>query len=187
MSSELQLGKRARTRATLITIAFELFREKGIVRTSLEEVATRAGMTKGAVYSSFRSKQELVAAVMEAESLEIQPAFRPGMSEREIYRAVGEAVVAMMPTVHAHGALVVEFHLYAITHEALRPWLSAAYAKAFQGVIGQVTDLNPDRPAPPHHKILTVQALILGLVQQRLLTPELVSDEEIMAVFEGLA
>lgn len=187
MSSDLKTGKRARTRVTLIATALALFQERGIQRTSLDEVAARAGVTKGSVYSSFRNKDELVVAVMETQSVELQPALRPGMSDAELYRAIGEAVVGMMPAAHARGALLAEFHLYAVTHEALRPWLSTAYAEAFERLAAEVAALGLDRPRPTRSQMLTIQALILGLVQQRALTPDLVTDENIVAVFEGLA
>ena len=41
--------KRERTRAALLAAARSLIREKGYERTTLEDVATRAGMTTGAI------------------------------------------------------------------------------------------------------------------------------------------
>lgn len=186
MSSDAKLGKRARSRAALTKAAFELFQEKGIQRTSLEEVAARAGMTKGAVYSSFRGKDDLVATVMENEGIEPKPVFRPGMTQAEIYRAIGQAVVEIMPTAHRYGALVAEFQLYAITHETLRPRLSAYYTAAFEQAMAAGAAMNAGGGAPSRTEVLTIQALILGLVHQRLLTPELVTDADIMAVFERM-
>ena len=51
--------KRDRTRAALLEAARALIREKGYARTTLEEVATRAGMTTGAIYGNFRNRDEL--------------------------------------------------------------------------------------------------------------------------------
>ncbi|HEY7059552.1 MAG TPA: helix-turn-helix domain-containing protein, partial [Vicinamibacterales bacterium] len=42
--------KRQRTRAALLEAARALIREKGYERTTIEEVAKRAGMTTGAIY-----------------------------------------------------------------------------------------------------------------------------------------
>lgn len=56
---------RAETRRRVLDAAYDVFAERGIATTSLTEVAAAAGLTKGAVYSSFDSKDELVLALME--------------------------------------------------------------------------------------------------------------------------
>ncbi len=47
--------------------ALDLFGEHGVSGTSLQMIATALGVTKAAVYHQFRSKDELVLAVAEAE------------------------------------------------------------------------------------------------------------------------
>lgn len=56
---------REQTRARLLEAAAETFSERGFQAASLDEVATRAGLTKGAIYSSFSSKEQLFFAVIE--------------------------------------------------------------------------------------------------------------------------
>jgi AcrR family transcriptional regulator len=56
----------ARTRARLLDAAEEVFVEKGIGAASVEEIAARAGYTRGAVYANFADKDALFAAVLEA-------------------------------------------------------------------------------------------------------------------------
>jgi AcrR family transcriptional regulator len=58
--------KKAQTRERLIEAAARVFAEKGFATTSLDEVADAAGLTKGAVYSNFENKEDLVAAVLRA-------------------------------------------------------------------------------------------------------------------------
>jgi AcrR family transcriptional regulator len=58
--------KKAQTRERLIEAAARVFAEKGFATTSLDEVAEAAGLTKGAVYSNFENKEDLVAAVLKA-------------------------------------------------------------------------------------------------------------------------
>jgi AcrR family transcriptional regulator len=55
----------ARTRARLLDAAEEVFAEHGFGRTSLEQIAERAGYTRGAVYANFASKDELFLAVLD--------------------------------------------------------------------------------------------------------------------------
>jgi AcrR family transcriptional regulator len=59
------------TRAALLKIARRLFTEHGYGDTSIEDVARKARVTKGALYHHFRDKQALFAAVFEAEELRL--------------------------------------------------------------------------------------------------------------------
>lgn len=53
------------TREQIIDAAGQVFAEKGFASASLDEVAKRAGRTKGAIYSHFASKDELMMALIE--------------------------------------------------------------------------------------------------------------------------
>lgn len=53
-----------RTRDQILDAAELAFREHGVSRTSLEEIARRAGCTRGAVYWHFKGKLDLFAALM---------------------------------------------------------------------------------------------------------------------------
>jgi AcrR family transcriptional regulator len=53
------------TRRELLRVARELFTERGYAGTTLDEVADRTGVTKGALYHHFRDKLELFRAVFE--------------------------------------------------------------------------------------------------------------------------
>ncbi|HSH50001.1 MAG TPA: TetR family transcriptional regulator [Halomonas sp.] len=53
------------TREALLDAAEELFFERGVARSSLEQIARHAGMTRGAVYWHFRNKADLFLAMVE--------------------------------------------------------------------------------------------------------------------------
>ncbi|MEV6977154.1 ScbR family autoregulator-binding transcription factor [Kitasatospora sp. NPDC093806] len=55
----------ARTRLLVLTAAAELFAARGFRHTSMTDVADRVGMTKGAVYFHFPTKEALAVAVVE--------------------------------------------------------------------------------------------------------------------------
>jgi AcrR family transcriptional regulator len=59
------------TRLGLLTAARELFGENGYAATSIEEVASRAGVTKGAVYHHFGGKATLFQEVYEQVMREV--------------------------------------------------------------------------------------------------------------------
>lgn len=62
---ETQAARTARTRRALLGAARTLFAEKGFAATNREEIAERAGVTRGALYHHFASKTEVAAAVVE--------------------------------------------------------------------------------------------------------------------------
>jgi AcrR family transcriptional regulator len=62
---ETQVARSARTRGALLLAARELFAEKGFAATGREEIAERAGVTRGALYHHFASKTDVAAAVVE--------------------------------------------------------------------------------------------------------------------------
>lgn len=56
-------------REQLIDIAAELFDSKGYVNTSINDIARAIGLGRSAVYHYFRNKEEILAALVEAEAL----------------------------------------------------------------------------------------------------------------------
>ena len=62
---ETQAVRSARTRRALLVAARALFAEKGFAGTGREEIAQRAGVTRGALYHHFASKTAVAAAVVD--------------------------------------------------------------------------------------------------------------------------
>ena len=62
---ETQAVRSARTRGALVEAARALFATRGFAATGRDEIAERAGVTRGALYHHFGSKTELAAAVVE--------------------------------------------------------------------------------------------------------------------------
>ena len=54
----------AKTRRHILETSYELFYRKGYYRTGIAEIATLAGVTKRTLYYHFKSKDELLAAVL---------------------------------------------------------------------------------------------------------------------------
>jgi TetR/AcrR family acrAB operon transcriptional repressor len=60
------------TREQLLDAAERVFRERGVAASSLAEVASAAGVTRGAVYWHFRDKADLFAAMCERATLPLE-------------------------------------------------------------------------------------------------------------------
>ena len=63
------------TRERLLDAAEAIFRERGVTRTSLAEVATAAGMTRGAVYWHFKDKADLFHAMCDRATMPLDAMF----------------------------------------------------------------------------------------------------------------
>ena len=77
---------RVRTRPTrdntcekLFEAAARVFEQQGIGNASIEAIAAAAGFTRGAFYSNFKSKDELIIAMLEDHVDEGHPVLRPGV------------------------------------------------------------------------------------------------------------
>jgi len=66
-----QAERSATTRAALLRAARELFAKNGFVATNREQIAERAGVTRGALYHHFGSKERLFRDVVEELEREI--------------------------------------------------------------------------------------------------------------------
>lgn len=62
----------AATREALLDAAEEVFLDKGVARTSLEQIARHAGMTRGAVYWHFKNKADLFQAMLQRVRMPFQ-------------------------------------------------------------------------------------------------------------------
>ena len=65
MSSAPVTPKGATTRAFLLQAAAEVFAERGYADTTMSELIARSGLTKGAFYFHFSSKEQLALAVID--------------------------------------------------------------------------------------------------------------------------
>ncbi len=57
------------TRDAILDAAEEIFRERGVSRTRLEDIAQRAGCTRGAVYWHFKNKADVLIAMFDRVTL----------------------------------------------------------------------------------------------------------------------
>jgi AcrR family transcriptional regulator len=118
--------RRRLTRDALVAAAAEVFTEKGFHAASLDEIAEAAGFTRGAIYSNFGSKEELLFAVYDRLDDMTLVAMADEMDERgggEIGGATA-AAARMMSRSRDMIALSLELHLYALRNPEARERLA---------------------------------------------------------------
>lgn len=181
--------KRERTRAALLEAARALVREKGYARTTLDEVAERAGMTTGAIYGNFRNRDELFVALGEAYWPPIVPRVPPGASFADAMRALAEATLEAIPDRAAVAVGRLGGLAYTLSNEELRARVEQVTASSYAFGAEWLRSLGDERllPMPAEQLVCVIHALVEGLVWQRILTPQLVPDEVFYAAFGALA
>lgn len=180
--------KRQRTRERLIAAALEVVVEKGFVAASLDEIAARAGMTKGAIYGNFAGKSDLMFAVAASQSLSLEPAPARGASLAEQLRAAANALVALLPRAGGLQRLNAEFQIYALTDPDLRARSAAVHLAGFDRLTERTEAAHGEVLAmPARDLVMALQALTLGFIHQHQITPEAVTEQAIRSAFDALA
>jgi len=184
-----RVTKRDRTRALLLQAASQIIGEIGYERLSLEAVAAKAGMTRGAIYGNFKNKEDLLLAVVAAKWQPILPPLQPGTGFADHMRCIAEAVVAAMPARRAAAIGAASFQLYALTHEAMRVRVAQANAEIYAQMAAGLREFVPasDLPMPAEKFVRVAHAMVDGLMFLHALTPDLIDADIIRAAFELLA
>ena len=182
-------SKRDRTREKLIEAATSVIAEKGFDRASLEEIAARAGMTRGAVYGNFENKEELFLAVVETQWKPIIPPFKPGASLREQMRILGKTVAEEARSRQKVAVLATAFQLYTLTHQPMRAKMTEKNAAAYRWIAKELIRIIPasDLPMPAKDFVCILDVVTTGLLFTFFQTPELITEKVFIATFEALA
>ena len=180
--------KRERTRAALVAATLAVLSEKGFAGASLDEIAARAGMTKGAIYSNYQGKAELLLAAMHAKALSLTTNLPADAPLRERLEEMARNLVGMIGRARTEARLLAEFQLYALSDPELRGAVAEMYAEAFTGgaaFFGRLKDLKSG--VQPRHLAVALQSVAIGLAVQSFMTPDEVTEDAILTVFRGLA
>ncbi|MBB5853624.1 TetR/AcrR family transcriptional regulator [Amycolatopsis umgeniensis] len=177
---------REQTRQRLLAAAAELFAERGVNGTSVEQIAERAGFTRGAFYGNFDGKHELVVELLR----------RRTQREAEEVAALSSGVgsfAEMMDRLrawnveraeHLEGWLILrtELALYALRNPEARPLVGegekSTRALLETSVRTELAVRGAAPPAEPAFLALILHALEDGLLLQRFLSPEGTGDED---------
>jgi AcrR family transcriptional regulator len=180
--------KRDRTRAALLDAARDLIREKGYEQTRLEDVASRAGMTTGAIYGNFRNRDELFIALGQTYWAPVKPQIKPGATFAEAMRAMARATLAAVDERRPAAIGRLTGLAYTLKNPELRARVREVTESSYEvGAEWLAMFDRSELPMPPKHLVRVIHALIEGLVMQRLLTPDLCPDEVFYAAFGALA
>jgi AcrR family transcriptional regulator len=176
---------RAKTRERLLTAARGVFARSGFHGASVEEIASEAGFSTGALYSNFDGKEDLFLVLMEREidehAREIADAVRARASVAE--RATGGARQWMTMIEREPDALLLfmEFWAYGVREAQVRPKVAACFAQMREVLTGLIADgvreFDLELTLPAEQLAVAIDALADGIARQKLADPAAVPDE----------
>jgi AcrR family transcriptional regulator len=186
--------RKLQTRAAIVDAAAALFAKQGIEATSLDRIAGTIGLTKGAVYSTFASKEELIDAVAESRSVLIDPdpLFRADLPLREGLRSIVEAFLTLRPRLTREIlCLELEMFLYADRHprwgRAELRALREARREEADRLEAAAAERGERLPMPAEDFFVALEALLIGIAREQFRDPAVLSDSTIESLIVGLA
>jgi AcrR family transcriptional regulator len=176
---------KANTRERLLAAARSAFASSGFHGASVEEIASRAGFSTGALYSNFDGKEDLFLVLMEREIDEHAREIAAAVNVRESVaeRATGGAQrwMTMIDREPELLLLFMEFWAYGVRDAAVRPKVAERFAQVrrmlTQLIEDGVREFELQLALPAEQLAVAVDALADGIARQRLADPDAVPDE----------
>lgn len=197
-----QDGRRAEVRGTarerLLDAAARVFAERGYRAASVEDVAIEAGVTKGAFYWNFKSKEEVLFALLDERVDQPVQALiehaRATAGDEAITRFVSETMAGVMDQQRQMLLLTIEFWSLAARDPVLQERYVARQRTFRDSVADAVAAYSQATEVPlamPASQLATaLVSLANGLAMERMVDPESVPDGllgEILAlIYDGL-
>jgi AcrR family transcriptional regulator len=186
-------------RGALLEAAAEVFAERGYRDASVDDVAARAGYSKGALYWHFDSKDDLFLALVEeridAPTREMIELLESAPPERNMAPEGSRRLAELLSGERELLLLDREYWLQAVREPRLR----ARYAKRrreLRAALGRALDARLQHLGGPAlgdraaDMAAIVLALAAGLAEQKLLEPDAVRDdllgEAVVLIYRGL-
>ena len=118
-------ARREATRQRLLDAAGEVFAERGVIGGSVEDICERAGFTRGAFYSNFADKDEVVEALMVREQSrllehldisvgEVEPEIADAVDLATVLHSIVDRIVRTVPVDRQLMLVQTELEIHAI-------------------------------------------------------------------------
>jgi AcrR family transcriptional regulator len=176
--------KQQRTRALLLDGAARVFARRGYHVATLEEVAAEVGLTKGAVYSNFESKEGLFLALVDSEIgkrvREIRSVIGAGATPETVEREAERQFQRFVRDEPHWPLLFYEFFSYGARNAQLRDEFvkrrRAVFEVIAEALARRAAELGFTLPRPAEQIAVAVEALMNGLAFMRVIDPDSVPD-----------
>jgi AcrR family transcriptional regulator len=176
---------KAHTRERLLDAARSVFARGGFHGASVEEIASEAGFSTGALYSNFDGKEDLFLALMEREiaahAREIAEAVGARASVDERAKGGARQWMTMIEREPELLLLFMEFWAYGVRDARVRPKVAARFAQVRELLTRLIADgvreFDLELALPAEQLAVAIDALADGIARQKLADPDAVPDE----------
>lgn len=187
------------TRTRVLAAATEVFAEQGYVNASLDKVAARAGMSKGAVYWHFSSKQDLFLAILEQN---LSRDLRMLTSQIEVVltaenplAAINAWLETMLSFMGSGSLLFLEF-VTSSREQEVQEKLQELYGKTLDQIGNMLKAMQEkghfDHDLDPYAIGLMIDALLKGIMIEWLIDPKRLQVQTVLqtiskVIWNGMA
>ncbi len=183
------------TKARILDAAQSLFSELGFENTQLDEVAVRAGCSRGGIYAHYASKEDLFLALMEHRvSAAYRAAYKkieeePDLKER---RNIFKRWLVQQICAPESGTLTLEFKLYAIRRPEIREKMLDLYNSLFMGINADLLEvlfgkkLSKTARTAMEQRLAVLGGALNGLILERHFRPALLDPSHLQPLAEEI-
>ncbi|WP_220464927.1 TetR/AcrR family transcriptional regulator [Granulicella sp. 5B5] len=183
------------TKAKILDAAHSLFTELGFENTQLEEVAIRAGCSRGGIYAHYSNKEDLFLALMEHRA---SAAFRelckkleeePDLTKR---LKLFKGWFVQQVCAPGAGTLTLEFKLYAVRRPKMRNDLLSLYNALFTRTDKDFRDvlfgekLTKAQRIAIEQRVAVLGGALSALILERHFRPALLSPSDLRPLTEEI-
>jgi AcrR family transcriptional regulator len=186
--------RKRETRAALVEAAAKSFVRMGIEASSIDAIADSIGLTKGAVYASFGSKQDLIRAVADrySASADVTPLLREDLPLVDRLRLFGRGLMSALEGASNQLMLLdFEYAAYGRRNARWRTYLRQARKIGLKELAARFEAVNESRgdrlPLPTETFLSVLTFAVRGLVQQYALDPDSIRTPAVETFFALLA
>ncbi|MFP5228476.1 MAG: TetR/AcrR family transcriptional regulator [Acidobacteriota bacterium] len=173
------------TQTRLLAAAEEIFVRDGYENAQLDEIASLAGRSKGAVYTHFRSKEDLFLALFEQRTRSYVTRFIENLSNchnRRDKLVAFRAFYTGLARERTWPILVLEFKLFALRHPDSRERLRRAFEMSKPTKNGTIHEQlfgqrPPDQARDLERRLAALWPIVSGLMLETHFEPEHLSEE----------
>src|SRR5574342_905637 len=165
------------TRTKILEAAITLFSNRGFSAASVDDICAEAGVSKGAFYHHFESKQTLFLALLDGWLQTIDRAIEASKDKTapETFMQMTEAFPYIFETAGQGLPMFLEFWLQASRDEKI--WQASIapyrrYHKYFTSLIQKGQEEGSFVEVPPELAARMIVSMAMGLLLQSLLDPE---------------
>jgi AcrR family transcriptional regulator len=198
MTQRSRRKPRAETRHQLLDAAARVFARRGLHGTSVEEVSEEAGFSRGALYSNFKSKEDLFLALweerIERRRRELRDVIENSDDPGAGLEAAAADIVEVLGREREWFLLYFEFALYAAREAGFLPRYQIVreqgLAELAEGLAGGLKRAGIESSLSSDDLALAVKALSYGIALERLVdeddVPDALLGRVLQLLFRGL-